>query len=92
MILRPMIASGERWRHSRKSRTMLIADERHAGDDVVFNRLSPSSGRNYCMSKICMATAQLVSEKRMDDEIVSGVKKKTKNKRNSSSHAEEIEW
>lgn len=30
------------------------------------------------MSKICMATAQLVSEKRMDDEIVSGVKKKSK--------------
>ena len=44
MILHPMIASGERWRDSGKSRRMLIACERHAGDGVVLDFLCPSSG------------------------------------------------
>lgn len=50
------------------------------------------------MSKLCMATAQLVSWKRMDDEVVSGVRKKKrkvkeqKKMRQIIPSIEEVEW
>ncbi len=60
---------------------MLIPCGRHVGGEVVLNYLSPSSGRNYCISKIRIATAQLVLWKRFDVEVVSGVGKKSKEQR-----------
>ena len=81
MILHSMIVSGERWRHIRKGGRMLIPCGRHVGGEVVLKYLSPSSGRIYCMSKVCIATAQLVLWKRFDVEAVSGMGKKNKEQR-----------
>lgn len=47
------------------------------------------------MSKVCMATAQLVLKKRMTDEVVSGLERKDKAQkriRQVMPSVEEVEW
>ena len=52
---------------------------------MSYQRLESVQRRKLCMSNVCMATAQLELQKRMDDEEVSVVEEERRKKRTNES-------